>query len=64
MFKRGQLVRSRISNLFGVVVSANRHSFKLRMVSGNHKGKTSEPLLHDDEYCELVGNNYKEVENV
>lgn len=64
MFKHGQLVRSRISNLFGVVVRANKYSFRLRIVSARHKGEITEPLHHDDDCCELVGNNYKEAGNV
>lgn len=63
MFKKGQLVRSKISNLFGVVVRSNKHSFRIRIVSARGKGEMTEPLYHDDDYCELVGNNYKEAGN-
>lgn len=59
MFKHGQLVRSRISNLFGVVVSSNKYTFMLRIVSSCGKGEITIPLYHDDDYCELVGNNYR-----
>lgn len=63
MFKRGQLVRSRISNLYGVVTAANCEMFKLTLVTGKRKGYLTYWLNHDDVDCELVGNNYKEAEN-
>ena len=59
MFKKGQLVRSRLSNLLGVVVNSNKSRFYLEIVNGKHKGKVTDELPQGDHNCVLVGNNFK-----
>lgn len=59
MFKKGQLVRSRLSNLLGVVINSNKSRFYLQIVNGKNKGNVTEELPQGDHNCVLVGNNYK-----
>ena len=59
MFKKGQLVRSRLSNALGVVVNSNKSIFYLQIVNGKNKGKVTEELPQGDHNSLLVGNNFK-----
>lgn len=59
MFKVGQLVRSNISGLIGVVIKANKNTFTLRVESWQDRGQVCNPLPQDDKYTSLIGNSYR-----
>lgn len=59
MFKVGQLVRSNVSGLVGVVIRANKNTFTVRVESWQDRGQVCNPLPQDDKATSLIGNNYR-----
>lgn len=59
MFKVGQLVRSNVSGLVGVVIHANKNTFTVRIESRQSSGRIFPTLPQDDKATSLIGNNYR-----
>lgn len=62
MFKKGQVIRSKISGLFAVVTEATSGSSlcSIQMLTGDAKGKVLQFYPRTDPQSELIGNNYQE----
>lgn len=59
MFKVGQLVRSDISGITGVVVQANKSTFTVIIESSLGRGIVCDPIPQNDRFISLIGNNYR-----
>lgn len=61
MFKKGQIIRSKISGRYAVVVEATAGSIlcSIRMLTGDSKGKVLRYYPRSDIQSELIGNNYR-----
>lgn len=66
MFKKGQIIRSKISGRYAVVTKATAGSSlcSIRMLTGASAGKVLQVYPRTDPQAELIGNNYQERRNV